>query len=422
MKNVLIVDDERSFLLSLEAGLRQYAQSFTTVTAGNGREALEILKRSKIDLVVTDLNMPEMDGFQLLALMTKTHPDIPVMIMTAYSTPAIKNRVEILGSFRVQEKPINFKELADNIVSSISSMDTSYLKGITLPAFLQLVEIEQKTCTLKVTSNGMNGFMCFRDGELLEAATKTERGENAAYSILSWDDVVIEINSICKATSNHVGKSLNHILMEGFRLKDERKRAAGEREENAKAGRPPSVAPRTAPSAPAAPRAPASPSAAPLAPASVPAMPVAPRSVAPLAPPIPDAGAGNGQGDSERRDDRMASIRTILNEFTKLQGVSAVCLVGRDGFLLDSIATAGIDTEMIGAIASSGYGASESMGKQLGKGSMTMSMSEFERGPVMFSPVGEDSMIVIIAEKDANLGMIRLKLKKEIQALATATA
>ncbi len=365
MKNVLIVDDERSFLLSLEAGLRQYSQSFTTVTAGNGKEAVQVLKGSKIDLVVTDLNMPEMDGFQLLALMTKTHPDIPVMIMTAYSTPALKNRVEVLGSFRVQEKPINFKELAENIISSLSAMDTSYLRGITLPAFLQLVEIERKTCTLKITSNGVNGFLCFREGELLEAATKTERGESAAYSILSWDDVAIEINSICKATRNNVGKSLNHILMEGFRLKDERKRAAAPAD-----GKEPAKAERA---------------------------------------------------DSKRKEDRMTSIRTILDEFTKLQGVSAVCLVGRDGFLLDSIAGAGIDTEMIGAIASSGYGSSESMGRQLGKGSMTMSMSEFERGPVMFSPVGEDSLIVIIAEKDANLGMIRMKLKKEIHALATAT-
>ncbi len=118
----------------------------------------------------------------------------------------------------------------------------------------------------------------------------------------------------------------------------------------------------------------------------------------------------------------MTSIRTILTDFTKLQGVTAVCLVGRDGFLLDSIAGRGIDTEMSGAIASSGYGSSESMGRQLGKGSMILSMSEFDRGPVLFSPVGEDSLIVIIAEKDANLGMIRMKLKKEVQALATATA
>ncbi len=372
MKSVLIVDDEKSFLLSLQAGLQQYDQSFSTLTAGNGKEAAEILRRSKVDLVVTDLKMPEMDGFELLALMTKNHPDIPAMVMTAHSTPAMKDKVEGLGSFLVQEKPVDFKDLARNIVSSLSSMETGYLKGITLPAFLQLVEIERKTCTLKVTSKELKGFLCFRDGELLEAATRTERGEKAAYSILSWDDVAIEINSICKATGNNIGKSLNHILLEGFRQKDERKRAAATASREAAGGG------GTA-----------------------------------LAAPLPEP---------KGKEDRMASIRSILDEFTKLQGVRAVCLVGRDGFLLDSIAQRGIDTEMIGAIASSGYGASESMGKQLGKGAMTMSMTEFERGPVMFSPVGEDSLLVIIAEKESNLGMIRMKLKKEIQALATATA
>src|SRR5512142_2655153 len=116
MKTVLIVDDERSFLLSLDAGLRPYADSFTTVTASNGQEALETLARGKVDLVVTDLNMPEMDGFELLAVMTRSHPEIPVMIMTAYSTPAIKSRVEAIGAFRIHEKPIDLKTLARSVL------------------------------------------------------------------------------------------------------------------------------------------------------------------------------------------------------------------------------------------------------------------------------------------------------------------
>jgi predicted regulator of Ras-like GTPase activity (Roadblock/LC7/MglB family) len=126
--------------------------------------------------------------------------------------------------------------------------------------------------------------------------------------------------------------------------------------------------------------------------------------------------------DSISKEEAMASAKEILSDFSKLQGVDAVCLVGRDGFLLDSIARTGIDTEMIGAIASSGFGASEAMGRQLGKGLMSISMIEFEKGPVMFSPVGDDAFLVIVAEKDSNLGMIRLKLKKHSTELATAAA
>jgi predicted regulator of Ras-like GTPase activity (Roadblock/LC7/MglB family) len=118
----------------------------------------------------------------------------------------------------------------------------------------------------------------------------------------------------------------------------------------------------------------------------------------------------------------MGTTKEILNELAKLQSIDAVCLVARDGFLLDSIARTGIDAEMIGAIASSGFGASESMGRQLDKGSMTISMIEFERGPVMLSPIGDSAFLVIIADKEANLGMIRLKLKKHSGELLAAAA
>jgi predicted regulator of Ras-like GTPase activity (Roadblock/LC7/MglB family) len=118
----------------------------------------------------------------------------------------------------------------------------------------------------------------------------------------------------------------------------------------------------------------------------------------------------------------MSSLKDVLSEFTNIPGVNTACLVGRDGFLLDSIAISGIDTEMIGAIASSGFGASESMGKQLGKGVMSMSMIEYGNGPVMLSPVGDDAFLVIVADKDANLGMIRLKIKKHASHIAETAA
>ncbi len=70
---------------------------------------------------------------------------------------------------------------------------------------------------------------------------------------------------------------------------------------------------------------------------------------------------------------------------------------------------------MIAAIASSGFGASEVMGNQLEKGRMSMTMVEYDNGPVMLSPVGSEAFLVIIADKDANLGMIRLKIKKLVR-------
>jgi hypothetical protein len=125
-------------------------------------------------------------------------------------------------------------------------------------------------------------------------------------------------------------------------------------------------------------------------------------------------------GGNKGEEGHMTSTQDILGELAKVQFVEAVCLVARDGFLLDSITRSGIDEELIGAIASSGFGASASMGAQLEKGEVQISMIEFERGPVMLAPIGEKAFLVIVADKEANLGMLRLKLKKHSGALAVA--
>lgn len=108
----------------------------------------------------------------------------------------------------------------------------------------------------------------------------------------------------------------------------------------------------------------------------------------------------------------MTEIQKILAEFTNIEGVHTACVVGRDGFLLDSLARAGLDAEMIGAIASSGFGSAESMGNQLGQGELNMTMLEYNNGPVMFAPVGSEAFLVIVADQDTNLGWIRIAIKK----------
>ena len=118
----------------------------------------------------------------------------------------------------------------------------------------------------------------------------------------------------------------------------------------------------------------------------------------------------------------MTEIQKILAEFTNIEGVHTASLVGRDGFLLDSLARTGIDSEMIGAIASSGFGSAESMGNQLGQRDLRMTMFEFANGPVMFAPVGDDAFLVIVADQETNLGWIRISIKKNAKKIKEVAA
>jgi predicted regulator of Ras-like GTPase activity (Roadblock/LC7/MglB family)/CheY-like chemotaxis protein len=371
-KTILIVDDEESFLLSLVQGLASYEDEFRTVTARNGIAALEVLGKQKIDLLITDLKMPEMDGFSLLAAVNKSHPAMPVSVITAYCTPEIKERVQKLGAFTILEKPIDFHDFVEHVLSMLNSVSKGYIKGITLSAFVQLVEMERKTCTLRITSNGKSGFLYFQEGVLIDADNGSFDGKKAAFDIICWQDPTIEIDSICRKTDARIKAPLSFILMEGHRMRDELQvRGNG----NMEAG----------------------------------------------------SGADNAEHKEQEaatiaKEEKMATTREILGELAKIQGIEAVCLVARDGFLLDSIGRSGLDKEMIGAIASSGFGASDSMGRQLDKGSILISMIEFEKGPVLLAPIGDDAFLVIVADREANLGMIRLKLKKHSGELAVAAA
>jgi len=121
VREVLIVDDEEPLLLSIDDGLSVYKKYFTLRTATNGIEAVKVLKgKRSIDLVITDLSMPRMDGFELLAYIKRNYPRIPVILMTAYGTPKIEAITRSMGVFSYLEKPLDINTIANNIFSALS--------------------------------------------------------------------------------------------------------------------------------------------------------------------------------------------------------------------------------------------------------------------------------------------------------------
>ncbi len=222
MKSVLIVDDEKSFLLSLQDGLSPHGDNFEVLVAADGREAIDILRSRKIDLLVTDLKLPVLDGFEVLAWVSRHCQKMAVIVMTAFGTPEIESRLARMDSFQYLEKPLDLDMLEQSIFSALSAGSKSYIRGITLATFLQLVRVEQKNCTIKVSCEDRVGYIYLRRGELLDAETGDLQGEGAAYEIFSWEDAEIEMDAICRKQHASIDSTLEHVLMEAFRLKDER--------------------------------------------------------------------------------------------------------------------------------------------------------------------------------------------------------
>jgi len=204
MKNVLIVDDEKSLLLTMKAGFAAYMNKFSVHTAENGKVAVNILESTPIDLVVTDLMMPEMNGFELLVHINTHFPNIPAIVMTAYATSEIKVKLCKNGGLRVFKKPVNYDQLTQAILKSIvRKYKGGALTGISLPSFLKLIVMEQNTCLMEVsTPSGKRGLLYFQKGVLYDAVFKFLKGEEAAYAVIGLDDVKISFRPLLNRRFN----------------------------------------------------------------------------------------------------------------------------------------------------------------------------------------------------------------------------
>jgi len=117
--DVLVVDDSAAIRKILQRVLHQTGMGIHSIfEAGNGQEALDIMKRQKIGLVLTDINMPTMDGIQLLAAL-KASPewrDIPVVMVTTEGGESKVGEAVRLGARGYVRKPFTADQIKEKLV------------------------------------------------------------------------------------------------------------------------------------------------------------------------------------------------------------------------------------------------------------------------------------------------------------------
>ena len=118
METVLIVDDEKNYPPILGAVLEE--EGFEALTAASGQEALQRLGEADVDIVLTDMKMPGMDGIELLEEIKKRDPELPVIMMTAYGT--VDKAVEAMqkGAYSYILKPFDNKRLVLFVNKAVS--------------------------------------------------------------------------------------------------------------------------------------------------------------------------------------------------------------------------------------------------------------------------------------------------------------
>ena len=109
MFHILVADDDKHTRMLLRAVLE--SENYTVSTAGNGEQALELLDREHIDLVILDVMMPEMDGYEFTRIVRQTDSTLPMLMVTAKHLPEDEKKGFLVGTDDYITKPIDEEKL-----------------------------------------------------------------------------------------------------------------------------------------------------------------------------------------------------------------------------------------------------------------------------------------------------------------------
>ena len=118
-KRILIVEDEQALLYSMKVLIEQIDDEFEVYSANNGRQALELINGLDIDLLITDIQMPDMDGLELIREVYKKYPSIKMLAMSGAGDHYLK-AAKSFGASYVLNKPVEIDELISAIHKVIS--------------------------------------------------------------------------------------------------------------------------------------------------------------------------------------------------------------------------------------------------------------------------------------------------------------
>jgi DNA-binding response OmpR family regulator len=222
-KKVLIVDDEETLTWGMAKSLSKDKDKFEVIIANNGSEAINLLKKNEVDLVISDIRMPDINGLDLLVRIRKEYPKTKVIIMTAYGSSDVKKEANRRGSLYYVEKPFEISEIRKIIINLLSKKRGFQGKviGLQLTDIIQMNCLGRLTTALIITKDGERGVIFLNEGEIIHAECGEQKGTDAFYRILSWQEGEFVSNADLTPPAQTIYQSWEHLLIEAMRRNDE---------------------------------------------------------------------------------------------------------------------------------------------------------------------------------------------------------
>ena len=223
IKRVLVVDDEDDLTWSISKHLAKDKDKYDLICVNSGKKALEVLSQLPINLVVTDIRMPEITGLDLLTQIKEKYPTTKVIIMTAYGSSEVHDEANQRGCLKYIEKPFEIGDLRKFIMEAIEEKKgfQGTISDFQISDLIQMNCLGRMTTALKITKDDNEGIIYFDMGDIVHAESDGMEGEDAIYEILSWQGGQFSTEKGKTSTKETIIKGWQSLLLEAMRRVDE---------------------------------------------------------------------------------------------------------------------------------------------------------------------------------------------------------
>jgi len=227
---ILLLDDDHELVELYREMLGRLPSQPEIFTATSGARAIALLESRSFSLLISDLNMPKMDGLQVLTIVRRKYPQLRTAVMTSVVDAQFRTRAYAMGIDLFLEKPNTGQEI-NFFIDCIESLldretDTGGFRGVQSKSLVDIIQLEclsQSSSVLKVTNGALAGRVWFKNGDLIDAETQELKGEPAFRKILSWKTGNFEILPAEPERNRTIFNSYQGLLLESAQALDEAK-------------------------------------------------------------------------------------------------------------------------------------------------------------------------------------------------------
>lgn len=240
------MDDDAVFLGTIADLFAAWSQDKWRIhQAGSADQALDVLKKEKIDVIVVDANMPVLDGVQFLKVLSRRHPELKKVMLTGLATEEKRSACLASGAELFIEKPRS----SDGLKAVFAMLDElmtwkpregfqGMLRKVGLQDVIQMECLGRNSCVLEISNPQTTGRLYIEEGSLIHAILGNLSGEKALQKLLSLAGGSFQLLPFESPPQRTINGPWEFLLMEAARVRDESAQAGAQEETSPEAGAP----------------------------------------------------------------------------------------------------------------------------------------------------------------------------------------